>query len=541
MKMTLEKAFPIVAAALGRKLGVRVEVHGDRARTNGTVIQIPSLKMESSDHREVAWGFLAHESAHLRWTDFDVFRAGATSPLRQSLLNIIEDIRIERRLVDLYPGTRLSLERTVEAVLSEGGFALQNPNAPLGAHLQAYVLLMLRARDLGQKALGKLADEAGQRLHRHLGYRGMNRLHSILGLIEDLEDTQEALALVDRLLEIQPEDPDPERNPDRSEQEFPGGQNPQGGDVDQDPDGDMGHASNGPGRCESVMESDLIPDPFAKAAMILEREAMKGVGATLPVADDVPPSGAQSLALLATARMESKGLRSSLEGLVQAQVERRVRHQRQGLRLDGARLPRLSVGDPRIFLARGKVRHPDTAVHLLIDRSPSMSALVSRAEGGHARRIDLAFEAAIALTLALEAIPGVNPGVTAFPGEQGEATRVFRVLPHGVRLSSVQDRLVTDLDGSTPLAEALLYGASELLATRESRKVLLVLTDGIPDDLDAAITMVREIREAGIEVHGIGLAIEVDRVFGPSVTISDLGELRKGLFNLCQGILAYQP
>jgi hypothetical protein len=170
-----------------------------------------------------------------------------------------------------------------------------------------------------------------------------------------------------------------------------------------------------------------------------------------------------------------------------------------------------------------------------------MSALVSRSVGGHARRIDLAWEAAIALTLALEAIPGVNPGITAFPGEQGEATRVFRVLPHGVRLSSVQDRLVTDLDGSTPLAEALLYGASELLATRESRKILLVLTDGIPDDLDAAIARVREIRETGIEVHGIGLAIEVDRVFGPSVTISDLGELRKSLFNLCQGILVNQP
>ncbi len=541
MKMTLEKAFPIVAAALGRKLGVRVEVHGDRARTNGTVIQIPSLKMESSDHRDVAWGFLAHESAHLRWTDFDVFRSGATSPLRQSLLNIIEDIRIERRLVDLYPGTRLSLERTVEAVLSEGGFALPNPNAPLGAHLQAYLLLMLRARELGQKALLELADEAGQRLHRLLGDRGMNRLHGTLGMIENLEDTQEALALVDRLLEIQLRDPDPERNPDVSAHESPEEQDPQEGDVDQDPAGAMGHASNGPGRCETVMESDLIPDPFAKAAMILEREAVKGVGSTLPVADDVPPSGDHSLALLAKARMESKGLRSSLEGLVQAQVERRVRHQRQGLRLDGARLPRLSIGDPRIFLARGAVRQPDTAVHLLIDRSPSMSALVSRAEGGHARRIDLAFEAAIALTLALEAIPGVNPGVTAFPGEQGEATRVFRVLPHGVRLSSVQDRLVTDLDGSTPLAEALLYGASELIATRESRKVLLVLTDGIPDDLDAAITMVRSLRDAGIEVHGIGLAIEVDRVFGPSVTISDLGELRKGLFTLCQGILAHQP
>lgn len=192
-------------------------------------------------------------------------------------------------------------------------------------------------------------------------------------------------------------------------------------------------------------------------------------------------------------------------------------------------------------MCRSERQRPDTAVHLLIDRSPSMSALVARSNGGHARRIDLAWEASLALTLALEAIPGVNPGMTAFPGHLGESTRVYRILPHGSRLSAVRDRLITDLDGSTPLTEALLYGASELIATRERRKVIFVLTDGIPDDLDSAITLLERIRASGIEVHGIGLALDVGRVFGPSICIQDLGELKARLFDLCRGVLSTTP
>jgi hypothetical protein len=143
--------------------------------------------------------------------------------------------------------------------------------------------------------------------------------------------------------------------------------------------------------------------------------------------------------------------------------------------------------------------------------------------------------------MALEAIPGVNPAITAFPGAWGESTRVFRVLPHGRRLNELRNHLGSDLDGSTPLAEALLYAASELLGTTCQRKVLLCLTDGIPDDLEAAISILQQIRASGIVAHGIGLALNVDRVFGPSISIADLRELRSALFDLCRTLMITPP
>lgn len=540
MKSFLQNAYPIVAAALGRRLGVRVEIHGDRARTNGDVIQLPAIAHESAEYRDVAWGFLAHEAAHLRWTNFDVFRSAGTFPLRQALLNVIEDIRIEKNLRQLYPGTRKSLETTVQCVLETGGFALPPPSAPPGALLQAYCVLELRSRILGQLALTPLAIQAKSQLERAVGSPLMGRMDLLLQEIEHLGNTSHALNLVDRLLDLLKEGSSPEKaqSPlaqDSRSAEPPGDAAAAGGDSGDDALEHCGVPM--PFDAEGIPAEALIEDLFVTAGSLLERGSDALRGPTLPVADDPPVSGAESHALLEKVRKESLSIRSSLESLVQASVERRQRHGSQGLVIDGNRLARWGVLDSKVFLQRTRKHQPDTAVHLLVDRSPSMSALVARPEGGSARRIDLAWEATLALTLALEAIPGVNPAITAFPGALGESTRVFRVLPHGRRLHEVRDHLGSDLDGSTPLAEALLYAASELLGTPCQRKVILCLTDGIPDNLESAISILDQIRASGIVVHGIGLALDVDRVFGPSISIADLGELRSALFELCRTFL----
>lgn len=540
MKQSLQQAYPIVAAALGRRLGVRVEIHGDRARTDGDVIQLPAIADESADYRDVAWGYLAHEAAHLRWTDFDVFRSAGTHPLRLSLLNVMEDIRIETNLRQLYPGTRRSLETTVGRVLEEGGFALPPKSAHPGALLQAHCLLALRSHALGQKVLSPLADQARSQLKAVIGSRLMGQVDALLQEVERLSTTHEALYLVDRLLTLLKEASGPKKALDSSAQDPISAQSSgkapatSGGEDDKPSDPLDGSI---PFDWEETPPESLIEDLFETAGSLLDRDSKSPKGPTLPVAEDPPAFGAESHALLEKVRKESLSLRSSLESLVQATVERRQQHGRQGLVIDGHRLARCGVLDSRVFLRRTRKHQPDTAVHLLLDRSPSMSALVARPAGGSARRIDLAWEATLALTLALEAIPGVNPAITAFPGALGESTRVYRVLPHGRRLNDVRDHFGSDLDGSTPLAEALLYAASELLGTPCQRKVILCLTDGIPDDLEAAISILEKVRASGIVVHGIGLALDVDRVFGPSISIADLGELRSALFDLCRTFL----
>ena len=73
---TLQHAFPIVAAAIGNRFGIKVSVGGDQAYTNGKVIQLPAYAGDDPAYQVVAWGLLAHEAAHIRYPIF---------PLRMAL------------------------------------------------------------------------------------------------------------------------------------------------------------------------------------------------------------------------------------------------------------------------------------------------------------------------------------------------------------------------------------------------------------------------------------------------------------------------
>ena len=91
MRQTLRSALPIVAAALGRKLGVAVRVGGaDGAKTDGGVIVLPDLPDGDSALRAVTWGYLAHEAAHVRHTDFAAYARGAEDgPLQADRKSVV--------------------------------------------------------------------------------------------------------------------------------------------------------------------------------------------------------------------------------------------------------------------------------------------------------------------------------------------------------------------------------------------------------------------------------------------------------------------
>jgi len=71
---------------------VKVRVGGQDAKTDGDVIQVPAYDGEDAGYRDVAWGYLAHEAAHVRYTQFEYFRQAAATPIRKTILNILEDV-----------------------------------------------------------------------------------------------------------------------------------------------------------------------------------------------------------------------------------------------------------------------------------------------------------------------------------------------------------------------------------------------------------------------------------------------------------------
>ena len=174
---------------------------------------------------------------------------------------------------------------------------------------------------------------------------------------------------------------------------------------------------------------------------------------------------------------------------------------------------------------------PNTAIHLLVDKSESMGyPLADNLGNALGTRMPIALEASLALALALEGLPSVNPGITAFPGSDDES--VYRLLEHGQRVKSRTGAFALSPSGSTPMTEAIWFGAAALLRCREPRKVLLVMTDGQPNDKLSTLEILQRCRDSGIETVGIGLGIEVSHLFPIAIAINDFRELRSQLFEL---------
>ena len=102
------RALPLIASMLGNKLGVKVDIgNRENACTDGNTIYLPALPVDTDEKLYyLVSSFIDHESAHIRFTDFQILDNANMSPFEKHIWNSIEDWRIEHELVKRYPGCR---------------------------------------------------------------------------------------------------------------------------------------------------------------------------------------------------------------------------------------------------------------------------------------------------------------------------------------------------------------------------------------------------------------------------------------------------
>lgn len=98
-----------LARILGRNYGVKVILQGNQAMTNGETIVIPMFEDMDDDTRMIVEAFLDHEVAHVKFTDFKcINKKSFKGAFHKHFFNALEDVRIERAMMDEYQGTALS-------------------------------------------------------------------------------------------------------------------------------------------------------------------------------------------------------------------------------------------------------------------------------------------------------------------------------------------------------------------------------------------------------------------------------------------------
>lgn len=546
-------ALPLVADALGRKYGVKVLIGGDKAYTNGKDIHLPSLPLAADDTiLKLSRGYIDHESAHLRLTDFDALHVAKLSVMEKYVWNIIEDYRVERKLGELYPGCHDNFNWLIRHLFLGKTEPEEEGKVENASMIFSWLLLSLRALAVPELAsekdkLGKMIEKSYPSLLAELDPfvaaipASCETTHDAIEIARKIVSFLERYVLDNKNQEAKQKNKENGESEAKSRANDAHAENPQSNSAQNSDEeaGKNGQAvQNKPTLSQkkeysndttSVTEADcdvienspinqlqhVLADPTTLQKLDIGKlagEMLNTVKAdnsqsSLSVAVPKPFNGGRlSPVEIADIRKDTTALRTRLSALLQSKVTVRNSIGRNG-RICCQRIARLAAGDGRIFLKHGNREGINTVIHILLDVSGSM---------GNSNKITLACHACFAVAEALQKIQGVRLAITAFPnGSAGldnsgqvQWGTVAQVLGYRQKM---HDKFHIRPNGSTPMAEALWWVLQQMATLPEKRKILLLITDGEPDDLQLAQNALGCHKAVGHEIFGIGICTEAIR------------------------------
>jgi len=512
----------IVAASMG--VEVVFDASADTASTDGTRIFIPTSLIGNGDARTATLmrGFIAHEGVgHIRHTDMAAWSAFVrdASPLGKSILNIIEDVRIERLACRVYPGIKRILNETVEALKPEGFFDLPAKPHPAGV-VTGLLLNCLRAEELGQpldpvparamafKMFGVALRDDILKIARN-GSRGSS--------------TVEAVAATKAILRLIGDVANPVANPLAS-------QKPQSAQSLEPEDGQVGEGKSG--KSDSGSEGNQAASTSQQRSLKQNKSATQALTAS---AKDCGPSGLEEITQEAmgnsigagqdleemqrsivaepvqgwrpSARSAgiSRTLSRKLEDMLQSRVDEEDFSVRGGGRLDSRRVSRTKLLDLEVFEREGEEAPGlDTAVFVLVDKSSSMSSTIGSSDDT-TEAVALDVVSALGDALARFDGRGVSFAVEGF-SDSMTAYKPFSAPWRGTRACLGHYRA----SGGTDFCSACFTAIGEVAKRPEKRKVILALTDGDVGEISLVASIQKTAVEHGIETRMVFLGINPD-------------------------------
>jgi len=541
MPVNVLSSLQMTAEAMGRKMGIKITVGGNQAYTNGKTINIPTLP-DTEDGNILSRGFIDHEAAHIAITNFDV----------PATLwgNIIEDIRIEVERSLLYPGIKKNIQLLIDLLIERGEYLEWDAKQPKTL-LAAWVSERGRV-NAGYSNLRKRADKAERKAKAIFGKEFTERIQDIIDRIPLCQSTQDACDLgqeIEKTIQdFQGEGSVSDSSEsgagegsvsdssesgagegsvsDSSESGAGEGSDSDGSDSGADEGSVSGGSDSGAGKGSGSDGSDSGAGEGSGSggsdSDSSESGAGKGSGSNPKLkafANDPDPTNvdigqhiAQNIETLSADSAHTLdtidcpedvnfsldlrevsnippvgGMVAQIRGLLQAQKMRYYAETVAGQRLSLYAPCKIACRTPdtRMFQKKELKKGLDTAVAILLDTSGSMiynDALGIASSGCYvaARAMDM-------------------NNIPCFVG----------TFPYFSTLKTFDSRtsreMLGESNGSTPIAEALVWVSEKIIARKEQRKIVIVITDGEPDNPQLAEEAVARMNTRGIEVYAIGI------------------------------------
>jgi cobalamin biosynthesis protein CobT len=584
-----ESSIERLGRILSKKWKINVIFRADECKTDGNTVYLPALPDNADkDLLTACQGHLDHEASHCVHTDFDVIKKNAVWPKRRTTLNALEDPRIEKKWIAMYPGAKANLRKSADWALQRIAEVQEMPD-PENPGQTKKMRPWDRLSDFGKVLHASITYTCSDFDPDHWFLKDVVE-PEIMDVVQQNEDifrasvdadstgdvVPQVLELLKRLKEedTKQEEPDPNQQPDPNQgQGVPGdptqGQG-QGGAPD---DGTQKDQAGSPGQNvdqDTVGNGGdgMVPDNqkiLEDEKLMSRHEQLKDAARReLPKTDNYAvytTEGDQIERISAGDRKKYKNFmrdatrivapmkRKMARSLLSQSVSRWEADKRRG-KINPRRLHQVVSGtSKRVFRQRVEAESFDTCVLMMVDHSGSMAGY----------QLDLAAKTAIVLGEILNQL-GIPFSVLGFStGSGSEASRRQRGASRDEQnvytrwgnlwigeYKSFDDswqssgpkmiNMVSNSRQNTYDGESLRYGAQTLLQRPEKRKIMFWLNDGYPcpngsDDSDAhrkyAHDCAREV-EKMIELFAIGINTDaVKRFYSNCVQVNDLNDLPK--------------
>lgn len=578
-----------------------------RKDKDGYVLQVPFSPYMTEEQWRYLRGYIDHECGHVKFTDFDAYdtmkyrivheytsdRSDSTNGIRRFLrdctdavINILEDVRIERLMGIDFPGSRTILNTLSEYLFKDCCSVSMLMGDGMTGRL--YSLLFMRVRSLINPAL----EEPAQLLYDDLKADVQEKYTDYtrhLDAVWDIGDSfvqnwnvecaaLEFIGIIIEALEALEDYTNTTKGTNnRKSSGNTSSDSSAGGGTGDSSDGDTGDSSKNahPSRKKSVTISAKTVSSMAADLYDMQQDDRGNVSrrfldAVRDMTDSLENNNQisdEDLAFMdamfsrTAERLDTLLDKRKLDDLADGkrvyitdcshvhalspeqrgdmdvvmynlygrladvlQTMTMVRHSTGlcGARLDARVLHRTSVGDGRIFSKKVQRLRRVTEVALLFDASGSMSMT----EYGKSNNNEMAQCMALGCLKALRALPGVKSSLSGFSNGEMFVMSDYGGPVHEVILSAI---------GGTPLGASLVELTSQFSDGPDVRRIILFFTDGFPDNVGSVTMALNLAKRSGIEVYGIGLQTKAINTFmdsDHSIIVNSIHELAGGMCDM---------
>ena len=517
--------------------GVQVRVQGGLAFTDGTKITIPRFNTSDEHSCRLACAYLAHESGHIAYSDFNLLsQISKEERLLYTLLNIVEDSRIERLMSKKWIGVYenlLMLNRELSRI------AVKNLDSLQGNTVNLIPRMLQITSWLCQKYIQQYNTELYmlKTLEVYPCLQDFtDKLSELLMNAPMCNDTYEAYDLAKKINTLfKKEYSTRKEKPQQIQRDLI-----VGGIDNTDDEGtpisiDNKDSEDNEGKTRSTNNTDFNTGIEAFNEWSIQKAIETSVSKApesstrddLGIISDCPRVEAGNVDWLKSTGLSVKinSLTLALHNYVKAKTLATSEQVDVGRSLNVKRAIRIPLGETNIWNKKTYDLDHNTSIHILVDTSSSMLSTASDGNFPDYRftRIDHAKICAYCIAKALEGVPNTESQVSFFPGGGNYEVGICKQPWESVK--STMKYFDQKPMGSTPMAQAMAYALTKFKYSDKDRNILLIITDGMPDSISNIKEQLAQCEHLGIELRVLSINCEIAQKLFPNCVVTDASVL----------------